>query len=58
MISGTAASAFETGQVSLAVSAARRNAASSIPGTRPRTASAIFVIPAPGWNVTVAAVLS
>ena len=39
--------------------AASWNAASSMPGTRPHDASsAIFVIPSPGWNVTVADVSS
>src|SRR5690348_16705479 len=52
------ASAFDTGQFSLAVSAAALNAASSIPGTVPRTVSTPFVIPSPGWNVTVADVSS
>src|SRR5262249_16835601 len=53
-ISGTPASAFDTGQLSLAVSAAWRNSSSLVPGTFPATCRAIFVIPSPGWNVTVA----
>ena len=57
VISGTAASAFDTGQFSFAVSAARRNDASSSPAPLPRTVSAIRVIPSPGWNVTVADVI-
>src|SRR5207249_865060 len=52
--SGMPASAFETGQPCLAVSAASLKAASSSPGTVPRTVSTPFVIPSPGWNVTVA----
>src|SRR3990170_1799450 len=56
MISGTPASAFETGQPSFAAAAASRKPASSSPGTRPATLSAIFVIPVPGTNVTVAEV--
>ena len=55
---GTPASAFDTGQFALAVSAASRNAGSSSPATLPRTVSATLVIPAPGWKVTVADVLS
>ena len=58
VISGTPASAFETGQPTFAPSAAATNASSSIPGTDPRTVSAIFVIPSPGTNVTVAEVSS
>src|SRR5205085_11515807 len=58
VISGTEASAFETGQVSFASCAACRNASSSMPGTLPSTVSAIFVMPWPGWNVTVAEVCS
>ena len=57
-ISGTPASAFETGQFAFAVSAAARNASSSSPGTEPRASRAILVIPVPGTNVTVADVLS
>jgi hypothetical protein len=29
-----------------------------MPGTRPATSSATFVIPSPGWNVTVADVFN
>ena len=57
-ISGTAASAFETGQFTFAPSAASRKPSASIPGTVPRTASAIRVIPVPGTNVTAAEVSS
>ena len=46
------------GAPTLAPSAASRKAASSIPGTVPRTRSALFVIPVPGTNVTVADVSS
>ncbi|HUP32899.1 MAG TPA: transposase, partial [Gaiellaceae bacterium] len=53
VISGTLASAFETGQPAFADSAAWRNPSSSSPGTEPRTSSAIFVIPVPGTKVTV-----
>jgi REP element-mobilizing transposase RayT len=56
--SGTPASAIETGQFTLAVSAASRNASSSSPGTVPRTVRATRVIPVPGTNVTVADVSS
>jgi hypothetical protein len=58
VICGTDASAFDTGQFDFAVSAASRKALSSRPGTLPSTVSAIFVIPSPGWNVTVAEVCS
>ncbi len=59
MISGTPASAFETGQPRLAASAWPAGTPSaSMPGTRPATSSAILVIPSPGWNVTVAEVAS
>src|SRR6266480_6317672 len=58
LISGTPASALETGQFSFACSAACSKAASSIPGTCPATSMAIFVMPSPGWNVTVAEVFS
>ena len=58
VISGTPASAFDTGQFSFAPSAASRNASSSRPGTVPRTVSALFVIPVPGTKVTVAEVSS
>ena len=58
MISGTAASACETGQFSFASCAAWRNAGSSIPGTTARTVKALFVIPVPGTNVTVASTSS
>src|SRR5207245_3628150 len=57
-ISGTPARAFETGQFCLASSAAWSNSASSRPGTRPTTSSATFVMPSPGWKVTVAEVCS
>ena len=53
VISGTPASAFETGQPTFAPSAAATKAASSIPGTLPRTVTAILVMPVPGTNVTV-----
>src|SRR5581483_6247436 len=53
VISGTPASAFETGQFSFAVCAAWSKASASMPGTLPATVSAIFVMPSPGWNVTV-----
>src|SRR5919201_401548 len=43
--------AWDTGQFSLAFSPARRKPSSSRPGTRPRTRSAISVIPVPGTNV-------
>ncbi len=56
MISGTPASACETGQFFFAPSAAVRNASASSPGTVPRTTRAIFAIPVPGTNVTVAEV--
>jgi REP element-mobilizing transposase RayT len=52
VISGTAASALETGHPSFAASAAWRKPSASSPGTRPRTVSAIAVIPVPGTNVT------
>src|SRR5439155_7781987 len=58
VISGTAASAFETGQFSFAVWAACVKPSSAIPGTLPSTVSAIFVMPSPGWKVTVADVFS
>jgi hypothetical protein len=58
VISGTAASACETGQFTFASSAAAWNAAASRPGTDPRAVNAIFVIPVPGTNVTVAEVWS
>jgi REP element-mobilizing transposase RayT len=58
VISGTAASACETGQPVFAASAASRKPPASSPGTRPRTESAIFVIPVPGTKVTAAEVLS
>ena len=58
MISGTPASAFDTGQPTFAPSAASTNPASSTPGTVPTTDSAIFVIPSPGTKVTVAVVSS
>src|SRR4051794_38344498 len=57
-MSGMPASAFETGQFSLAASAASLNALESIPDTVPRTVNAPLVIPSPGWNVTVADVSS
>ena len=53
-----AASAFETGQFAFAPRPPRRSASASRPGTRPRPSSAIFVIPSPGWKVTVAVVAS
>ena len=58
VISGTPASAFETGQFAFAPCAASSKPAASRPGTRPSTVSAIFVIPSPGWKVTVAEVSS
>jgi REP element-mobilizing transposase RayT len=58
VISGTPASAFETGQPAFAASAASRKPSASRPGTTPRTVSALRVIPVPGTNVTVADVLS
>src|SRR6266850_4286110 len=58
LISGTPASAFDTGQFSFACVAAFAKASSSIPGTRPATSRAIFVMPSPGSNVTVAEVFS
>ena len=58
VISGTDASAVETGQFCLAPSAAAMNAASSIPGTVASTESWIFVIPVPGTKVTVASTSS
>ena len=58
MTSGIPASAFETGQFSLAVCAAAANASASRPGTVPRTVSAPRMIPSPGWKVTVADVSS
>ena len=56
VISGTPASAFETGQFAFASAAASTKAAAPTPGTRPRTVSATFVIPSPGTKVTVARV--
>jgi len=56
VISGTPASAREPGQYFFAPSAALRNASASSPGTVPRTTRAIFAIPVPGTNVTVAEV--
>src|SRR5437667_11557558 len=50
--------AFETGQFLTASCAAAANASPSMSGTVPRTVSAPFVIPSPGWNVTVAEVSS
>ena len=58
VISGTPASALETGQPTFASSAAAANASASTPGTVPRTTSAILVIPSPGTKVTVADVTS
>src|SRR5947209_11030711 len=58
LISGTPASAFETGQFSFAVCAAARKPSSSRPGTLPWTVSAMRVMPSPGWKVTVAEVRS
>src|SRR5262249_6935310 len=58
VISGTAASAFDTGQFSTAVWAAWRNAGSSMPGTTAWTVRALFVMPVPGTNVTVASTSS
>jgi REP element-mobilizing transposase RayT len=58
VISGTPASACETGQPFFAASAASRKPPASRPGTRPRTVSAIFVIPVPGTKVTAAEVRS
>ena len=58
VISGTPASACDTGQPAFAASAASPNAAASIPGTTARIVSALFVIPVPGTNVTVAEVES
>jgi hypothetical protein len=54
VISGTAASAFDTGQFSTASWAAVANVSASMPGTEPVTVRAIFVIPVPGTNDTVA----
>ena len=53
MTSGTPVSAFETGQLIFAPSAASTKASWSTPGTVPTTTIAPFVIPSPGWNVTV-----
>jgi REP element-mobilizing transposase RayT len=58
VISGTPASACETGQPSFAASAASRKPSASRPRTLPRTVSALFVIPVPGTNVTTADVRS
>ena len=59
VISGTEASAFETGQFAFAPSAASAEARPHRDRERlPSTVSAIFVIPSPGWNVTVAEVFS
>ena len=58
VISGTAASAFETGQPTFAPSAASTNAGLVDAGHGAATESAIFVIPAPGTKVTVADVSS
>ena len=58
VISGTPASAFETGQPTFAASAAATNAVLVDTGHAARTVSAIFVIPSPGTNVTVADVSS
>ena len=58
VISGTPASACETGQFFFASSAAARKPSASSPGTVPRTERALFVIPVPGTNVTVAEVCS
>ena len=58
VISGTPASACETGQPFFAASAASRKPSASRPGTLPRTVSALFVIPVPGTNVTTAEVWS
>jgi REP element-mobilizing transposase RayT len=58
VISGTPASACETGQPCFAASAALRKPSASRPGTLPRTESAIFVIPVPGTKVTAAEVRS
>ena len=55
---GMPASAFETGQFAFAPSACSRKPAWSIPGTPPTTMIAPFVIPSPGWNVTVTEVSS
>ena len=59
MISGTAASAFETGQFSFASSAAVEERRPPRARARFRARlSAIFVIPVPGTNVTVASTSS
>jgi REP element-mobilizing transposase RayT len=58
VISGTPASACETGQPVFAASAASRKPSASRPGTLPRTVSALFVIPVPGTKVTTAEVRS
>jgi REP element-mobilizing transposase RayT len=54
VISGTPASAPETGQPVLAASAASRKPSAPSPGTLPRTVSALFVIPVPATKVTTA----
>src|SRR4029078_12300201 len=51
--SGTPLSAFETGQLTFAPSAYSTKPSWSTPGTVPTTTIAPFVIPSPGWNVTV-----
>src|SRR6187455_77219 len=56
--SGTPVSAFETGQSTFAPSAYSTKASWSTPGTVPTTTIAPFVIPSPGWNVTVTDVSS
>jgi REP element-mobilizing transposase RayT len=58
VISGTPASACETGQPFFASSAASRKPSAPRPGTLPRTVSALFVIPVPGTKVTTAEVRS
>ena len=58
VISGTPASAFDTGHPAFASAALAANVSASIPGTLPRTVNATRMIPSPGWNVTVADVSS
>jgi REP element-mobilizing transposase RayT len=56
VISGTPASACETGHPFFAASAASRKPSASRPGTLPRTVRALLVMPVPGTKVTTAEV--
>ena len=55
---GTALSAWLTGQLALASSAAAWKSSAEMPGTSPTTLITISVMPVPGTNVTLAVVSS